>query len=157
MVMLSVSNMLATMVHGHAFCIKHVSHYGPWSCFLYQTCSPLWSMVMLSVYNLIIKIVPTNILHLLGIPFFKFKVMHTVFRQFFLSVCNIFIYNIRSGIFLYTISGLEESLKLLLTMHPFTYSLWVKLGHCYQIQMKNSKNNINSVKLKRLSCLVRVR
>ena len=37
MVMLSVSNMLAT-VHGHAFCIKHVSHYGPWSCFLYQTC-----------------------------------------------------------------------------------------------------------------------
>lgn len=55
------------------------------------------------------------------------------------------------------IEGLEESLKLLLTMHPFTYSLWVKLGQCYQIQMENSKNNINSVKLKRLSCLVRVR
>jgi hypothetical protein len=45
-------------------------------------------------------------------------------------------------IFSHTISGLEESLKLLLTMHPFTYSLWVKLGYCYQIQMKNSKNNI---------------
>ena len=138
MVMLSVSNMLATMVHGHAFCIKHVSH---------------WSMVMLSVYNLIIKIMPKNILeyHYLNLR------LCTVFRQFFLSVCNIFTYNIRSGIFSYTISGLEESLKLLLTMHPFTYSLWVKLGHCYQIQMKNSKNNINSVKLKRLSCLVRVR
>lgn len=51
--------------------------------------------------------------------------------------------------------GQEENLKHLLMMHPFTYSLWIKLGHCYQIMMED--NNTETLKLRRLSCLVRVR
>ncbi|VDH95208.1 Hypothetical predicted protein [Mytilus galloprovincialis] len=54
--------------------------------------------------------------------------------------------------------GLEESLKLLLTMHPFTYSLWIKLGHCYQTRIEqNNHSSLEYLRMKRLSCVIRTR
>lgn len=54
--------------------------------------------------------------------------------------------------------GLEESLKHLLTMHPFTYSLWIKLGHCYQTKIaQNNHSSLEYLRMKRLSCIIRAR
>lgn len=54
--------------------------------------------------------------------------------------------------------GLEETLKLLLMMHPFTYTFWIKMGTCYSNQTGDrTPSNKEELRMRELTCLIRAR